>query len=542
MANENAKKFLDQAGVSTLWGKIVEKVNAEADRAKGVESGLNTRLAAVEADYLKAADKTELAGKITAEETRATGVESGLNTRLGVVEADYLKAADKTALQNAINAKADQTALDAVSAVANAAVKQSVYDVKVKALEDEDARIAGLVATEQSRAEGIEGGLRTDVDNIKKDYLKAADKTELSGAISGVEARIKAVEDDYLVEADKTELEGKIALKADATALAQEVTDRTNAVAGLQTQIDTIMNNPDAEGAINSINEFTQYIKDHGEIADGFRTDINKNKDDIAAMDTAYKAADTAIKGRLDVLEAIDHEAYKAADTALKSELNAEIAKKADKTTVEGIDGRLVTAEGKVTTLEGKVSTLETNSATKSEVQAVSKSLSDYQTAHAGDYTNEQIDAAIKVNADAIAKLNDTYATDAEVEAAITAEVTRANGAYAAKALETTVANHVADTVSHVTVDDKAKWNAALQASDIATGSVNGSISVKGTDVAVKGLGSAAYKAESAFDVAGAAATAEANAIAHSDANFALIQALGEAEILAAIAAAEPQA
>jgi hypothetical protein len=38
------------------------------------------------------------------------------------------------------------------------------------------------------------------------------------------------------------------------------------------------MNNPDTEGVINSINEFTQYISDHGEIAEGFRTDINTNK------------------------------------------------------------------------------------------------------------------------------------------------------------------------------------------------------------------------------------------------------------------------
>ena len=57
-----------------------------------------------------------------------------------------------------------------------------------------------------------------------------------------------------------------------------------------------------------------------------------------------------------------------------------------------------------------------------------------YNTTHASDYTNAQIDAAIKVNTDAIAKLNDTYATDAEVEAAIASEVERANGAYATTA------------------------------------------------------------------------------------------------------------
>lgn len=69
--------------------------------------------------------------------------------------------------------------------------------------------------------------------------------------------------------------------------------------------------------------------------------------------------------------------------------------------------------------------------AKKTEVEAVAEDLEEYVNAHASDYTNAQIDAAIKVNADAIADIVDTYATDAELEAAIAAEVERANGAYA---------------------------------------------------------------------------------------------------------------
>lgn len=45
----------------------------------------------------------------------------------------------------------------------------------------------------------------------------------------------------------------------------------------LQDQINTILSNPDAEGAINSITEFTAYINEHGEIAEGFRADIDAN-------------------------------------------------------------------------------------------------------------------------------------------------------------------------------------------------------------------------------------------------------------------------
>jgi hypothetical protein len=59
--------------------------------------------------------------------------------------------------------------------------------------------------------------------------------------------------------------------------------------------------------------------------------------------------------------------------------------------------------------------------------------------------------------------------------------------------------------------------DSALQVADITTGSVNGTIAVKGANVAVKGLGSAAFAETSAFDAAGAAASAEQAAKAHAD-------------------------
>lgn len=51
----------------------------------------------------------------------------------------------------------------------------------------------------------------------------------------------------------------------------------------------------------------------------------------------------------------------------------------------------------------------------------------------------------------------------------------------------------------------------------IATGTANGTIKVDGTDVAVKGLGSAAYTDTTAYDAAGSASTAETNAKNYAD-------------------------
>ena len=72
----------------------------------------------------------------------------------------------------------------------------------------------------------------------------------------------------------------------------------------------------------------------------------------------------------------------------------------------------------------------------------------------------------------------------------------------------------------------KAKLASAVQTSlgkadsavqSVAEGSTNGTVAVDGTDVAVHGLGTAAYTASSAYDAAGAASTAESNAKAYAD-------------------------
>ena len=240
---------------------------------------------------------------------------------------------------------AQKTADDLVAYVGTFTASEGV-DTVVKYI---DAKTANIASDE--RVNGIENRVKA----IEDDYLVEADKTELSNAITaekeraegiegGLDTRIKAIEDDYLTSAAKTELEGKITA---------EETRAKGVEESLKTQINTIMNNPDTEGVINSINEFTQYIADHGTIADGFRTDIDKNKEDIAAnakaiadqatsdaatyetkTDASAKLIEanghadglnTAMDTRVKVLEAIDHDAYRAADATLKSELQGEI-------------------------------------------------------------------------------------------------------------------------------------------------------------------------------------------------------------------------
>lgn len=199
-----------------------------------------------------------------------------IDDRLKTIEGDYLKKADKEELAGDI---AEVSGLIGGTAVSE--------------------QIENAVKTERERAEGIEAGLRTDVDAIKGDYLKAADKE------------------------------------------------------AIQSQIDLIMNNPDTEKVINSISEFTAYIDEHGEIAEGMRSDINKNKEDIAAEVTRATGVEGGLDTRLKAVEAAVGESGSVADdiagalTEAKGYTDAEVKELAE--------GTVATNAAAIAALEGKV-------------------------------------------------------------------------------------------------------------------------------------------------------------------------------------------
>ena len=292
-AIQAAQKAADDAAAAAgvADGKAVA-AQGEVDALEAYVGTFTHDTAKSVVEYINAkTDGIATSGNLEALGARVTTVEG----KVATIEGDYLKAADKTALEGKITA------------------------------------VETAVSTEQSRAEGVEAGLRTDVDAIKGDYLKTADKTALQGAID---------------------------LKAAQTALDAEVERATGVEEGLQNQINLIMNNPDTKDVIDSIAEFTQYVADHGTIADGFRTDIDKNKEDIAAEVKRAGEAEAALSERLDTLEAIDHDAYVDADSALKTELEGKINAKADASAltsaVQALEGADTAINGRLDTLEGK--------------------------------------------------------------------------------------------------------------------------------------------------------------------------------------------
>jgi hypothetical protein len=361
------------------------------------------------------ATATDIVGYIN-EKTAGIATEGAmteLGNRVGVVEGkvatiegDYLKAADKTALEGKITA------------------------------------VETAVATEQSRAEGEEAKLAGRIKAVEDDYLKAADKTELADAIAdeaeraagveeGLAGRIKAIEDDYLVAADKE---------------------------ALQTQINTIMSNPDAEGAINSINEFTQYVKDHGTIADGFRTDIDKNKEDIAANAKAIEDHKTLAAQTYATKTELANE-----KKALQEEIDADVKVVADDLAeLEGVVTGLSTSKADASALTNAVQTLEgADTAIKGRLDAIEAQLGDGEGSVAdmiADAKQEAIDSAVgTAAADATSKANAAEAAaKSHADGLNTAMNTRVE---ALEAIDHDHANKA--ELDLIASGDKAKWDEA---------------------------------------------------------------------------------
>ena len=274
---ENDSKFQSDAEVQALIDAAVAALKI-GDYAKAADLiAAVERIAAIEADYLKAADKTELQNAINAEAERAAGVEGGLETRLAAVEGDYLKAADKTELQGNID-----TLTGVVNTLSEGVDAEKVDGVKdlIKYVEDHGAEVTGMkedieenaeaisglsgrMTTAEGKITAVEGAVATKAEKTYVDeaiealkigdYAKAADLTALAGRVSAIEA-------DYLKAADKTELQGAIN-GVDAKFANYSTTSEMNAaVKAVDDKFANYTNTTDMNAAIKAVDDkFANY-------------------------------------------------------------------------------------------------------------------------------------------------------------------------------------------------------------------------------------------------------------------------------------------
>lgn len=343
---------------------------------------------------------------------------------------------------------------------------------------------------------------------------------------------------------------------ADLSALTQRVTTAENNISAADGKLTVIQG--EGEGSIKKAAADAQAAAIAAAATDA------TSKADKALEDAK---ADSATK-KTEAIEAAAAETTKQV-TAAKTELQANIDKKADKaTTLAGygiadaytkdeantaiaaavanahhLKREIVSVLPKVSEANedtiymvpdaGSTDTAGSNKSVYTEYMLVNGAFERIGTSDVdlGNYfTKDQVTDAISTAKGEAATDAQTKADAAKAAAIATAAADATTKADAAQAAAITEAGKKADKAlkdakaysdglakNYATAAQGAKADSAVQAADVVSGTANGTISVKGSDVAVKGLGSAAYQNSGAFDASGAAAGALTEAKAYAD-------------------------
>lgn len=445
------KKYLD----TTALGALVDKIKAE------------------DAKVLAAAQKyTDDAGKLydgagsaaTAESNAKAYTDELANGQVktnkeaiavlnGEGEGSVKKAvADAKAIIDgdidAVEAKADKNAED-IAAINNAetgilAQAKSHTDTEVGKVQGELDALEVVVQNIQENAyddSEIRGILADKADKTQvAEDIAAAVKVETDArveAISGVQAAANAAqtaadkaqeEVDALEQAhatDKAALEAKDAELQEA--IDAEVERATGVEAGLEGRIETMeafWEAAQADGTdsnvIDTLKEIQEYIVGDETGASEMAASIKQNADAIAAMDTAYKAADGTLQGNIDALTEVVNGKAAASDVETLTgrvdgiDESIEALEQADAGQVE----RIAALEAKFGEGEGSVEDLIADAVADGVADAVAQAeAKDAEIlAQAKKYADDE-DAKIEARVAELETASATHALKTEVEA-----------------------------------------------------------------------------------------------------------------------------
>lgn len=496
-------------------------------------------------------------GDVDALETLVGAVPEGSDTVIAYVNKkaeEVLKAATGGSTESAASVK---LALDNYIALNDPKVAKNTEDVAAaKSKADEAFTLAGSKATMGEVNEAIANAGHAVAEEVEAAIDEINDKI---GEVAEGKTIVEMIADAQTEATyDDTEVRGLI--DTNAQAIEKEISDREGAVSGLKTELEGKINTKVEQDAYNTKvgalededERLAGLIGDNAEAIEGVvakvdtlvGSDTGKSVRAIANEELAAQLIPANAAEALDTLQEIakwiqDHPGDAATMNAAIEALQAKVdtgdqtvsayvaaainaLKIGDYATVAALDE----AVERIADLEEASAT----HATKTELQGVSDALSEYETAHAGDYTNAQVDALVEDVQDQIDAIGDTYATDAELTAAMEAEVERANGAYAAKVATET---HIDNTDIHVTAEDKVKWNGAQAAAE-ATAATN--LATARTEITAE---IATAKGEAISDAEGKIATAKGEAIADAEGKIATAKGEAIADAEGKIAAAK---
>ena len=277
------------------------------------------------------ADKT-VVQMIAEAKTAATYDDTALKNRVATIEGDYLKAADKTALQGNI---------DTVSGVANAAKTKidtfmAAADVSDKAV-DTLKEIQDYITSDGTAAQKMTQDIAANAKAIKDeaDRAKAAEKVNaddiaiLKGADTVEGSVAKAVKEAK--EALQANIDKKVDKSAYDTKIAELVKADTDNLATAKKYAD------DEDAKIEAI--LGHKAIEGGEGATGLCADVAANAAAIAAETTARQNADKLLSDRIAKFEGEGDGSVTAQVKAVADDLKAH--KEAQVTKEAEVDGKL---------------------------------------------------------------------------------------------------------------------------------------------------------------------------------------------------------
>lgn len=278
---------------------------------------------------------------------------------------------------------------------------------------------------------------------------------------------------------------------ADAKQYFEDNADRFDAAGTAQTKVDELAN-----GQVKTNKEAIEKLDGTAEVEGSVKKQIADAKADLEKKITDSQYNDTALKGRVaaneTAIEKLNGTGEGSVQNAIDKAFNDFSTKVSDDSVVNTYKELIDYAaahKGEAATMAGDIAKNKEQIAALEKLVGTLPEGTDAKTVI--DYINKKVEGVDFSGAIATAKQEaiDAAAADATTKAGTAETNSKAYADGLAK--------------NYATAAQGTKADSALQKADIVSGTANGTISVKGEDVAVKGLGGAAYKDASAFEAAG---------------------------------------
>lgn len=424
----------DVAGNTSAIEAVAERVTTVENKVSALEEAKNNsneKIAELEsglADEIARAtgEEQRIAGLVDTEANRAKGEEAKIREEFAAADASL-----KSSLESKISEVSDKLTAD------KAELEKAISDVDAKAdvnkglIDTLDGKLTQEVNDRQAAdaAQDVVIGTKADKTYVDVELAKKAEKvhthvmadiTDL-GTVAGLNAGNGAGQVPVLDEHGKLAYSTIPSLAINTTVVVNSIEE---AMALNQKSGDIVVINPQSAQRQAIVDKFKV---DQLNVAKGFEVlDANVLNDEFAGYLAQGKTTFICVEPEADTFEDRYRPLNSLADTMNRAEIEAELAKKADKTEVssaiQGVkdytDAQVQSAK---TELNGVINTA------KSELEQSISNL---------DSKVDGVDAKVDANAQEISAIKQ-----------------------AATALETKVDNHIDDAVKHITAEERLSWN-----------------------------------------------------------------------------------